>query len=79
MKQFQPVVLVIYDASKDVAYWLHVQDYFARQSGFKPKAGNHTVTVRIPKTQVLNPAGVRHIAMIRDHLDAQIRMRIFPE
>jgi hypothetical protein len=61
-----PVILVVYDAQGDVAYWVHIQDYFANLTGFNLFAAGATVTVRIPALQVLTPNTVRQFAAIRD-------------
>ncbi len=33
LTEFQPVILVVYDAPGDRAYWLYVQAYFAKLPG----------------------------------------------
>jgi hypothetical protein len=49
-----PVVLILFDASRRKAYWLHVQEYF-RQSRRRPKAGAKTIRVRVPRKQSPEP------------------------
>lgn len=44
MEQF-PVILILFDALKRGAYWLHVQDYFATNQFRQPKKGAKTVRV----------------------------------
>src|SRR5207253_2180402 len=34
LRQLLPVILIVYDATEDRAYWLHVQGYFAALPGF---------------------------------------------
>jgi hypothetical protein len=67
-----PVILVVYDAAADVAYWLYVQEHFQQQPRFNPNRGSASVTLRIPKTNVVNTAAMRHFARCRDHLLAQM-------
>jgi Domain of unknown function (DUF4365) len=73
LRQLMPVILVVYDARADVAYWLHVQDHFANRSRFNPRAGSQSLTVRIPQTNVVNGAAVRQFAAVRDRVLIQAR------
>jgi hypothetical protein len=58
-----PVILILFDASRRWACWLHVQDYFHKEATRQPKKGAKTVRVRVPKRQVVNR---RAIAKMRD-------------
>ncbi len=66
LRQTLPVILVVYDVIADRAYWIHVQNYFAAQSGFNLFAAAQTITVRVPQHNVLSPTSVRHFAELRD-------------
>jgi hypothetical protein len=46
-----PVFLVLYDAQRQRAYWLYVQQYFNADPSRRPRAGAQSVTVHIPKDQ----------------------------
>jgi hypothetical protein len=59
-----PIILVVYDAAADRAYWLHVQEYF-RSRQWTTRTGA-TVTVPIPVQNVLDEAAVRRFARFRD-------------
>lgn len=59
-----PVILVCYDAQRDIAYWLHVQDYFRKRSWERRSGG--TVTVPIPATNILDEPAVRQFGVFRD-------------
>ena len=63
IREEQPVILMLYDASRERAYWLHVQDYFKKDDAPRPKKGAKTVRARIPARQVVN---LRSVAVIRD-------------
>ena len=68
-----PVILAVYDAKGDVAYWLDVQEY-AR--GLTPPLSltGRTVTVPIPVANVWTPAAVRRLrAMKNRHASRQER------
>jgi hypothetical protein len=58
-----PVVLILFDASRRRAYWLHVQAHFLAEASRQPKKGAKTVRVRVPKRQAVNR---RAIAKMRD-------------
>ena len=66
-----PVILMVYDARADRAYWLYVQREFEKMSGFDPSRGSRTVTIRVPKSQLLDVAAVAQFARYRDHVLAQ--------
>ncbi|MCI0456579.1 MAG: DUF4365 domain-containing protein [Gemmataceae bacterium] len=76
LRQFLPVVLVVYDAPADRAYWLYVQAYFEKQPGFDLKRAGETVTVRIPTSNVLDPDAIRTFARYRDRVGAQLEGKV---
>src|SRR5262249_33527163 len=53
-----PVVLVLFDASRRRAYWLHVQEFFDEEKTRHPKKGAKTVRVRITGGEVVNGRAV---------------------
>src|SRR5262249_13089482 len=64
LSELLPVILVVYDAAADVAYWLHVQGYFRDRPNFNLFAAGKTVAVRVPVAQELNPDAVRQFARL---------------
>ena len=58
-----PVILILFDASRRRAYWLHVQGYFDVVDTRQPKKGAKTVRVHVPHRQTVNR---RAIAKMRD-------------
>ena len=58
-----PVILILFDASRRRAFWLHVQRYFRENVARRPKKSAKKVRVRVPKRQVVNR---RAIAKMRD-------------
>jgi hypothetical protein len=73
-----PVILILYDAQADRAYWLHVQSYFAG-SQRRPRRQVGTTTVYVPRRHVLNEAAIRQLAAMRNAVLARIRRIIFHE
>jgi hypothetical protein len=72
LAQVMPVILIVYDARKDTAYWLYVQSYFRRLKEFDLFAAGQTVTVHFPTANVVNQAAVRRFAKFRDRINAQL-------
>jgi hypothetical protein len=66
-----PVILVVYDARADKAYWLYVQAEFANRPSFVRGQGSQTVTVRLPRSQRLTLSAVRKFAEYKDRVLAQ--------
>jgi hypothetical protein len=68
-----PVILIVYDARKEIGYWLYVQSYFRQLPGFNLFAAGETITVRIPVANVLSSSAVRQFGRFRAQVAAQIR------
>jgi hypothetical protein len=62
----EPVILVLYDARRDEAYWLYVQEYFRQVQWATRAAAATTVTVHIPAGNVLDQAAIRLFPRFRD-------------
>jgi hypothetical protein len=58
-----PVILILYDVSRNRAVWLPVQQYFWEDDTRQPRKGARSVRIRISMRQILNR---RAIAKIRD-------------
>lgn len=54
IREEMPVILVLFDAAKQRAVWLAVQQYFRTDSKRGPKRGAKTVRVRVPSARVLD-------------------------
>src|SRR5262249_40559582 len=66
-----PVILVVYDARAEIAYWLYVQAHFASErlrAGSSPK-----ITVHIPAANVLDEAAIRRFAAAKAAIQSQTR------
>jgi hypothetical protein len=68
-----PVVLVLYDAKADKAYWLHVQKHFAKLTGFDAASCGERITVAIPRSNVLDRRAMRALARAKNAAAAIIR------
>jgi hypothetical protein len=67
-----PVVLIVYDAPADVAYWLYVQAHFEGQQGFDLFAAGETVTVHLSTEHVVDETAMREFARFRDDVLRQM-------
>jgi hypothetical protein len=74
-----PVILIVYDARKEAAYWLYVQSYFRRWAGFSLFTAGKTVTVQLPTSNVVNTAAMRRFARFRDRVLDQMRELVHDE
>jgi hypothetical protein len=64
-----PVILAVYDAHGDCAYWLYVQAAL----GGRRRGRSESVTVRVPTDQVFDTAAVQEIRGFRDRIEEQSR------
>jgi hypothetical protein len=58
-RETMPVVLVLFDASRRRAYWLHIQSYFREDEARRPRNGAKSVRVRVPAHQTVTRRAVR--------------------
>lgn len=76
LREPMPVILVLYDAQMNVAYWLYVQAYFERQQRERPGSVfpiRRTRTVYLNRSAPFDQDAVRAIARYRDAVLAQVR------
>jgi hypothetical protein len=63
-----PVILIVYDARRDAAWWLYIQEYFRTLAGFNLFRAGERITVRIPIRQRLNKRAVGQFGQFRDRI-----------
>jgi hypothetical protein len=73
MMETWPVVLILFDASRRRAYWLHVQGYFRGNATRQPKKGAKTIRVRVPKRQVVNRRAIRQMRDLKQRVRFRTR------
>ena len=76
LREPDPVILVVYDAAGDRAFWLYVQAYFEVKRPINLFTAPGRVTVRIPTSNRLNQRAVQRFADYRNQVQAQIEGRI---
>jgi hypothetical protein len=67
-----PVFLVLFDAMRRRAYWLHVQGLFRKGQALRPKKGAKTVRVRVPRRQTICRRGVEAMRELARKVDLKI-------
>jgi hypothetical protein len=67
-----PLILVVYDAQQDAAWWLYVQQHFSALAGANLFQAGKTITAHIPIGQRLDQQAVRRFGEYRDHVLAQL-------
>lgn len=58
-----PVIIVLFDASRRTAFWLAFQKHFWENTHYRPKKGAKSVRIRVPMRQVVDRQA---ISAIRD-------------
>lgn len=71
LNEWLPVILVVYDAKKDRAWWLYVQQSLREQMPKSRLSVSATMTVYVPQANLLNPAAIRQFARFRDDVLAE--------
>src|SRR5207237_9577673 len=66
LNEAKPVILVVYDAMADRAFWLNVQEYFRGREWPSRAGSTTTVTVHVPTANVLDEEAIRLFARLRD-------------
>lgn len=58
MGELFPVIVAVYDAEKDVAYWLHVQEQIQGGKIFGAARAGTRMTLHVPLGQVLDASAI---------------------
>ena len=61
-----PVILILYDASQNQAFWLPIQRYFHEDAARRPKKGAKTVRVRIPNTHRVDRGAISQMRELKN-------------
>lgn len=77
LEEPSPVLLVLYDAKKDVGYWIYVQSYFSHLAGFDLANCGRRVTVLLPRSNILNRKALKRVARAKNSAAATFR-RVWP-
>jgi hypothetical protein len=67
-----PVILAVYDAAQETAYWLYVQGHFGSGRATRFDQESATLTAHVPGTNGVTPAAMRQFGAYRDRILAQL-------
>lgn len=68
-----PCILVIYDSQSSQAYWLYLQAYFENIKGFNIAQLGESVTVYLPKTNIIDVEAIKQFKQYRDDVLSQLK------
>jgi hypothetical protein len=65
VREPSPVILVLYDAAADRAYWLHIQGELQGGKLFETARAGTTLTLHFPTAQVVNEEAIREFRRLK--------------
>jgi len=68
LNELSPVILIVYDARNETAYWLNVQQYFNHLDDFNLFAMSQTITIYIPQAHMLDQGAVKLFSIFRSEI-----------
>jgi len=68
-----PVILIVYDAQQDKAYWLYTQEYFENSPNFRIKPGQTKVNLHISKNNLVSEAAIQEFRRYKEDVLGQIK------
>jgi hypothetical protein len=71
-----PVILILYDASGNKAYWQYVQGYFEGNPSKRPKGRAESVAVRIPSRNLFDEKAVDYCCTKKQAVLSQLQGEI---
>jgi Domain of unknown function (DUF4365) len=72
MLEKTPVILVLFDATRRKACWLHVQRYFGEDNARHPKKGAKTVRVRVPMRQAVSRRAIARMRGLKQEIQSPL-------
>lgn len=73
MREPMPVILVLYDARHEKAYWLYIQQYFEERPISEFAAIRNGTTIHVPLKNVVSSATFKTFADFRSRLLGQVQ------
>ena len=74
-----PVILIVYDAQMDTAYWVYIQSYFKRRSDLGMTLVRNTVTIHLNASDVVNLEAIRQFARFKAEAQKQLQGALYDE
>lgn len=73
-----PIILIVYDAQEDVAYWVYVQDYFQNRQRKPLEVVGATYTIHLRRADIVNTEAIQLFAAYKAEINRQLQ-RILSE
>lgn len=73
LKEFNPVILVVYDAANEKGYWLYIQAYFQSLQNFTLANVGKKINVYIPISQKISKGAMTKFSKHKARLYKQIQ------
>jgi hypothetical protein len=73
LKEPMPVILVLYVARGERAYWTYVQAYFESMPGFDLAQAGPALRIPMSRDRLLDASALRQFAAFRDDVLSQVR------
>lgn len=73
LKEFNPVILVVYNAKTDIGYWLYLQSYFESLEEFDLKKVTKNFNVHIPIANLVSEESMQQFALKKQNLYKQLK------
>lgn len=70
--EIMPVILIVYDALNEVAYWLYLQDYFENSPLFKVPQNRASMTIYLSKKNVVDQQAIALFRQFKEDIRKQI-------
>jgi hypothetical protein len=74
--ELMPVILVLFEATKRRAWWVHVQGFFQESDERKPAKGAKSVRINVPARQQINLRAIAQLRGIKQKSHMRLRGRI---
>jgi len=68
-----PVILIVYDAQRDIAFWVYIQSYFERRPEPNLALVGKTLTIHLNASDVVHTDAVRKFARFKAQVLDQVR------
>ncbi len=62
-----PVIVILYDVSQALAYWVYFQGYFHADSTHRPKPGAKWIRVQIDRANLLDRMAIRYFRDLKNN------------
>jgi hypothetical protein len=66
LNEWMPIILVVYDARRDIAWWLYLQEGLRNQIRERARRSTQRLTIYVPLANVLDSRAIRLFARFRD-------------